>query len=151
MYKQLIKSAVVLFVLACLLGCSSSAFKVSVKSDAGINRDTQARALPVELRVYQLSDESNFKRATFRELWKQDASVLGSQMLSRDDQLVSPNSRIKLKVTRKPEAQYIGVMAVFRNPDNDGWRVIKTIPRGVKYIPGTVSVVLHNNSIELVS
>lgn len=107
---------------------------------------------PVLVRVYQLKGKDKFQQAMFKTLWKNDTEELGSDLVDRKEITVYPDENVDfpLAVDVKRGASYIGVMALFRQPDVEGWRQV--VPaRSSLFNPMTpkLKIVLRKNTINL--
>jgi type VI secretion system VasD/TssJ family lipoprotein len=102
---------VVIVLLLCILcGCSSPKVKVNVAADQALNQDNRQRSLPVVVRVYQLGSKTKFEQADFKQLWKQDETLLGNDVLSRDEYLVQPGQKNTFKLAKAKGAHYAVIM-----------------------------------------
>jgi len=126
---RLRKSICVILSLA-LSACTSyspSPFYITLKSQQWLNPDEHRRPLAVVVRLYQLVDDERFQSASFNDLWKNDQQVLGDQLLQRQEWVVIPAQEKSVAITRRPETQYIGVVALFRRPEHSVWRVVHQV------------------------
>jgi type VI secretion system protein VasD len=101
--------------------------KVSAKQD--VNPDTVGRASPVQVRVYELSDDSAFVTASFLAMYQDDQAVLGQAMQDRQEFMLSPGQSLTMRRTMKPEAKFLAVFAAFQDYDHASWRSFTEIPR----------------------
>lgn len=144
---------VALFVLA---GCGNMV-KVDVKSDKNLNIVGSGSPLPVVVRVYQLSDDSAFKSAGFRDLWKKDAEVLGATLLSSKEIVMQPDSSQKISVPLDEKTKFVAVFAAFRNSDAAKWNAIQAVSDNFiangwhKLFPVSISLHLGQSKIEIVN
>lgn len=143
------------FALLCttftLCGCSSTQLKVNLSSTANLNMNGAHEPLPVVVRIYQLADAKSFETATFNELWKTDLTVLGNSLLRKDTLTVDPASQQKVRFDRHEQAKFVGVMAAFRNQQNNSWRIIQKTSGSFLGMSRSTSltVLLKDNVIEL--
>ena len=108
--------------------------------------------LPVMVRIYQLRDRDKFENASFRSLWKQDREFLGDDLVSRKDLILHPESEtlVDLAVEVKKGVEYVGIMALFRNPEGNSWRkVLSSDLSGIPFMTPEVRVMLDNNTVTL--
>lgn len=82
-------------------------------------------SVPVLVRVYQLRDHKALDRATYDDLVSHGERVLGDDLLNEKAVVVKPGEAAQLTTPLSSEAQYIAVIALFRNPDMDEntWRL----------------------------
>ncbi len=143
-----------LFLLIALLstvGCAGPKVDVGFSSTANLNLNSFDEPLPVVMRVYQLSDDQVFQKATFEQLWKNDLMTLGDTLLNKDEIVMEPASQESLSYMRHEQAQFIAVMAVFRTPEGEQWRATEALPEGVfsRRFSRRVTVRLKGNTVEI--
>jgi len=82
-------------------------------------------SVPVLVRVYQLRDHKALDKATYDDLVSHGERVLGGDLLSEKAVVIKPGEAARLSTPLHREAQYIGVIGLFRNPDmeQDAWRL----------------------------
>lgn len=141
-----------LFTLGCLGGCSvmpKVPVSFNINAANNINSDEHELSLPVQVRIYQLTDLHAFKEATFNELWKMDKKVLGDSFLYSKEISITPNYSERIKIDRKEGAQYIGVVALFRHPELGKWRAYKTIQNQASSMMSSMKLTVTGNSIRI--
>ncbi len=147
--QRSIKLLIGILLAGLLAGCTSTMY-VNFKADHKLNPDQQHSALPVQVNIYQLSDKDAFDQATFRELWQQDKQTLGSSLISKRQVIIKPGDTTKVKITRANNCHYIGIVALFRRPGSDNWRVIYEVTSTSSFIFSLkIHVDLHKNKIAL--
>lgn len=147
--QRFIKVWIGILLVGLLAGCTSAMY-VNFNADHQLNPNQQHRALPVQVNIYQLSDKDAFQQATFRELWQQDKQALGSSLISKRQVIIKPGDTTKVKITRDKNCHYIGIVALFRKPDGDSWRVIYEVTSTSSFIFALkIHVDLHKNQIAL--
>jgi type VI secretion system protein VasD len=146
-------STFILGVLLILLlsGCASSQMKVQIRSALDLNRSETHRALPVLVKLYQLREKDRFEQATFREIWKDDAAVLGDNMITQREITVAPGASTNIALKRSKEARYIGLTAIFRDPVRGRWRLVKRLARNIPYMPVVMTVGLQGNRLYFIN
>ncbi len=118
-----------------------------------INVDDVGTPQTVRVRVYQLKGKEKFQQATFKALWKTDKDVLEGDLLQSTEFVVYPDKEdsFDLPVDVKHGAAYLGIMALFRQPDVEGWRqIIEASSSMLNPMTPKVRVRLDKNSIKLV-
>jgi type VI secretion system protein VasD len=152
MNPKLLRLAVLLLLALMLAACSGPQVRVDLSTTANLNMSDEGNPLPVVVRVYQLSDSRDFLNASFEHLWKQDVQSLGDAALTRQELMLNPGMTHELELRRNPEAEFVGVVAIFRAPEEDGWRALKTLPMGQmgRRMNQRVTVSLRGNSLTIV-
>lgn len=97
-----------------------------------VNPNSQKRPSPVVVRVYELKSNALFESTDFVSLFEKDQSVLGGEMISREEVVLRPNDVKAINKTLGPDAKYIGVVAAFRELERARWRVAAPIVAGTK-------------------
>lgn len=90
--------------------------------------DMTALSVPTLVRVYQLRDNRAVERAGYDRLVGNDESVLAGSLLDNRSVVVKPEDGVQLNVPLDPDARYVVVVALFRQPDvgSDTWRLTLT-------------------------
>lgn len=116
------------------LGCSSAApppkeakpcevqiVHTAVIAAPRINPDENGAARPVQVRLYQLKSDVEFRNASFDDIWKRDTEVLGENLVSAEEFPVFPDTRSELTFKRDKVAQYVIAVGLFRTPRGKSW------------------------------
>ncbi|GGI91848.1 type VI secretion system lipoprotein TssJ [Legionella impletisoli] len=142
-----------LLVLACLFcSCSSlthPSIRMQVSATKQLNRDNMGDSLPVRIKIYQLNDETLFKEATFRQLWKSDVQTLGATLLEKRELTLNPGEREAIKITPKAQAEYLAVVALFRHPEGQSWKTLKPIMGPIGAFLKPITVIANQNTVEI--
>lgn len=149
--KIIIKIYLVLLLSILLVACSSPAIHVQFTSSSFINPDFKNRALPVLIRIYQLSQSDAFNEGTFHQLWRNDEQILGSTLIKRQELMVNPNSTTTIKLIPDKNAHYIGVIALYRNPKHSQWRLIKEMPGSIAAVFSHIYVKISGNTLSFIT
>jgi type VI secretion system protein VasD len=90
-----------------------------------LNVDVRGRPLALLLRVYTLRGTGAFEQAPYAAFLSPQAErdALGADLLDARDVTLVPGQRLDLEQTVAREAGYLGVVALFRAPAHQGWRV----------------------------
>lgn len=139
----------ILSILIILTACSGPAVKVQMLSAKQLNPNAQGKSLPVQVRIYTLNSADTFKQASFKELWKHDKTTLGDSLIDSKEFMLSPHTRGQICFEPNHNARYVGIMAVFRRPKHNHWRIIEKVPETILTLSKPVKVYFRNNMIEL--
>ena len=152
--KKLLVFAVALLLL--ISGCGNLV-KVDMQSEKNLNSLSESSALPVVVRIYQLNDDAAFKSAGFRDMWKRDAEVLGSALLSTKEVVMQPGSTGELSLTLESKTKFVAGIAIFRNGEAARWNFILPVSDNIvanywhKLFPVNISLRLSQSKIEVVN
>lgn len=101
--------------------CQLQIVNMTVLASPMINPTNEGEARPVIVRIYQLKNDVNLANATFDQIWKDDKTTLGEDLVKADEFAVYPNSRSEVKFERDDSAGYVVAVALFRNPKGKSW------------------------------
>jgi type VI secretion system protein VasD len=153
LFNKLFGSWRFIFLLVlCVVGlssCVSRSFTLRFDAGAHLNPDANLQALPVQVKVIQLSDPLAFRNAAFDDLWQQAEQALGGSYISAKSFMVLPGSSKTVTVDMSKQAKYIGFVAVFRTHSGYVWRAIESVPHAyVIYPKFKVSLQGHTIHVE---
>ena len=146
------KNMITIFMLAALLtACSSPSVKFEITSAPNLNIDERNNALPVVVRVYQLSENNLFLNSSFNDLWKRDLNVLGNTLLARKEIIIIPGKTREIVIRKHRKARFVAAMAIFRKPVADKWRSITSISSGYlsRKMSSSFNISVSGNRIEI--
>lgn len=103
---------------------------MTIAATAEINPDASGRPSPVVVRVYQLRTAEAFNAAEFFALFDDEQKVLGQELISRDEFMLTPMEKRTIDVSLTGETRFVGVIAAFRDIRNAQWRTVAAAPRG---------------------
>jgi type VI secretion system protein VasD len=95
---------------------------ISIVAAPMVNPDVRGRASPVVVRLYELKSVAPFNAADFMSLYEQDRSVLGSELVAREELMLEPGETKAISKLLAPEVRSLGVVATFREIDKAQWR-----------------------------
>jgi type VI secretion system protein VasD len=112
-----------------------------------LNQDERGVSLPVVLRIYQLKDSKAFETATYAQLLAGTGDALKPDILARAEVTLGPAATVKLSEPMSDDAQYVGVVAFFRNKANAEWQLV--IPKAQWKKTDPVQLIVTDNRLEL--
>jgi type VI secretion system protein VasD len=108
---------------------------MSVAARADANPDAAGQPSPVVLRVYQLKTDAVFSRSDFFALFDDEQKVLGSELISRDEFVLTPAENRNLEIALSDDTRFVAAIAAFRDIRNAEWRVLAKTPlRGLTIV-----------------
>lgn len=147
---MLIALRIFIVVTALLLNaCGGPTVKVQLLSAKQLNPNSQGKSLPVQVRMYTLSSDTAFKQASFKDLWKHDKAILGESLIDSKEFMLSPQTRGQICFTHNRNAHYVGIIAVYRHPKNNQWRIIEKIPSFPAILVTPIKVYFNKNMIKV--
>jgi type VI secretion system protein VasD len=123
---------------------------VTLYAEAGVNKNGFGQPSPVDVWLYQLSDDGKLKTIDFMTMSADPKTALGTSYISHKDFQIEPG---KAKIVDDWEfdkdARFIGVAAGYQNIDKVNWRAVEDVhPKGEKY-KITVAVKVADISIQV--
>ena len=100
---------------------------IEIKTAADINQDLSGRPSPLALRIFQLKTGSPFNNSDFISLYEKDTSILGNDLLKKDEIVLQANEKHAMSLAIEKDVSVIGVMALFRDYEQAKWRASVTI------------------------
>ncbi|HEF4762999.1 TPA: type VI secretion system lipoprotein TssJ [Pseudomonas putida] len=90
--------------------------------------DMSGLSVPTLVRVYQLRSSKSVDKATYERLLGDDDRLLGGDLLDTRAVVVKPGEGAQLNVPMDKDAQFVSVVALFRQPDTElnTWRLTLT-------------------------
>ena len=104
---------------------------VNLQPSSKMNPGENGEPLPTGVRIYQLTTKDKMEKSDFKSLWKNDKAVLDDTLLAKKEVTVYPGKIQEIEIKKKSGASYIGVMAIFRKPNEESgkWKyIVKLTP-----------------------
>jgi type VI secretion system protein VasD len=118
-----------------------------ITSRSALNPDEHGAALPLVMRVYQLKDSKAFETATYAQIVDETTDTLKTDQLARTEVTLGPDASAKLSEPMRDEANYVGIVAFFRDQSHAEWHVL--IPRSQWKKTDPVRLVVSGNRVEM--
>lgn len=101
---------------------------VDLKIFAGrsLNADERGRGTAVVVRVYRLRDAEAFLQAPYEAFGTPDTekALFDADLLDVKELIVKPGEALQRKELLGGDASYLGVVALYRSPSPDRWRLV---------------------------
>lgn len=123
----------VLLPLLVLAGCSApppppTQVDLTLSAATDVNPTASGQAAPVVVRVYQLASTSGFDGAEFFPLFNQDQAVLKTDLVKKDEFLLSPGQKKTTTLMPNDQVTALGIFAAYRDFQNAKWRATVPVP-----------------------
>ena len=118
-----------------LAGCGGapkpkvSPIRVQIIADPSINPNADDQPSPTVVRIYELKSDTTFRQADFFALFDNDATTLGADLVGKREFEIKPGQTETYNRDAPIEAEYIGVIAGFRDITSAQWRAVVKIKR----------------------
>jgi type VI secretion system protein VasD len=103
--------------------CPPVATRIELSASDRSNATQEGNGRPVQVRVYQLHSDTKLRGATFEEIWQKDKEVLAADLKCVAEYTVFPGKSQSISVDRNPDANFLGLVALFREPKGTDWYV----------------------------
>ncbi|WP_041691871.1 type VI secretion system lipoprotein TssJ [Erwinia billingiae] len=80
-------------------------------------RENHSSPQSLVIRIYQLKDSKTFDRLVYQQLATDGDQLLGADLLASRDVVLTPGGAVNLNMPMEQEAQFVAVVALFRQPD----------------------------------
>lgn len=108
--------------------CPPQTVTLSLLASPSINPTSNGAARPVVVRVYQLKNDSRLFNAAFEDVWHDDKTTLGDDIVKIDEVEVYPATRADVKFERTEPVQHVAAVALFQEPKGRSWFSIFDLP-----------------------
>jgi type VI secretion system protein VasD len=117
-------------------------FYVVLQASDRLNPNDEDRSLTTQVQLLQLKGVGRFEKASFEEIWQRGKEVLAEDLVQIDDKFIDPGASLPFGVRRDSRANYVAVVANFRQPIATSWRavVLLPVPQPDKCTPQPVEV-----------
>ncbi|WOH63793.1 type VI secretion system lipoprotein TssJ [Bradyrhizobium sp. BWA-3-5] len=122
-----------LLVVTAAVSCSTdkslktTPIRLVIQADHLVNPNARGKPSPVVVRIYELKSTTNFTQAQLFELFDNDATRLGPDLVAKREIELTPGEKVDFERNTPVETRNIGVIAGFRLGDNAQWRSIAEI------------------------
>lgn len=104
---------------------------LEIAASGDLNPGPGGQPLPVVLRLYQLKQQGTFMGADFYSLFDKESSVLGPDLVSREEVTLRPSQVLQIQRTLDPAVTAVGVLAAYQAIDRSRWRAVIGLKPGV--------------------
>jgi type VI secretion system protein VasD len=101
--------------------CPAQSVTVSLLASRAINPTQEGAPRPVVVRLYQLKSDARLYNAPFEQVWHDDKTALGDDVVKVDTQELYPGMRVDVKFDRTEGVDHIAAVALFQQPRGRSW------------------------------
>jgi type VI secretion system protein VasD len=101
--------------------CQALPLSLALTATARSNALSTGDGMPVQLHIYQLKTDARLRTASFEDIWQNAAKTLEGELVSSEQHTIFPGEKKTITVAPKPDAAYLGVVALFREPQGKDW------------------------------
>ena len=100
---------------------------IEFEAAGDINPNAEGRPSPLGVRIYQLKSYSIFGKADFFSLYDNDESVLGRELVKKQELLLKPNEKRTVFFEAEDDTQTIGLFGVFMAYEQVRWKTAASV------------------------
>jgi type VI secretion system protein VasD len=100
---------------------------LTIAASDEVNPDDKGRAAPIMVRLYELRSAAVFESADYFSLQAGDKTVLGGDLLMRDEFILRPGETRTIRRRSHPEVGAIAVLAGYRDLGTADWRAVHVV------------------------
>jgi type VI secretion system protein VasD len=113
-------------------------------SRTSLNASDAGQPLSTVVRLYQLKTPQAFQQLNYRQLQALDRDALGADLLATKDVVLRPDTRASVSEPMHAQAEYVGVVAFFRDAGKTtAWKLLVPKRQWKKHAPVTIEVKDH--------
>lgn len=109
--------------------CDAEPLRVTLMAAPGLNATAEGAGRPLEVRVLILKESATLRKASFRDVWLPESTLLEDSTIYEERHTLYPDGSFTLELQEDPQAASLAVIALFRQPDGKGWRTQRTLGR----------------------
>jgi type VI secretion system protein VasD len=121
--------------IVALAGCSPpppppppTVVQLTMTASQDVNPSASGQGTPVQVVVYQLASATSFNGAEFFQLFNQDQTTLGADLIKRDQYTLAPGKSQNATLSPTDPVKMLGVFAAYQNFQGVTWRGSVPIP-----------------------
>ncbi|WP_302272581.1 MULTISPECIES: type VI secretion system lipoprotein TssJ [Paraburkholderia] len=122
---------------------------VDLVSRSSLNPNGGGQSLSTVVRIYQLKTPQTFQQLGYTQLQTNDIEALKADLLATTDVVLRPDASASLSEPMNSDAEYVGVVAFFRNAGKDStWKLV--VPKKMWKKTDPVKIVVQGSALQLV-
>ncbi|MBN3837044.1 type VI secretion system lipoprotein TssJ [Burkholderia sp. Ac-20344] len=122
---------------------------IDLVSRASLNPNDASQPLSTIVRIYQLKSGQAFRQLDYAQLQTNDLDALKADLLVTKSVLLRPDASVSISEPMHVDAQFVGVVAFFRNPGaGSAWKLV--IPKKQWKSTDPVRIDAYDNALNLV-
>jgi type VI secretion system protein VasD len=101
---------------------------LTVAAAPDVNPNSAGRPSPVVVRIYQLRTDTLFRAADFGKLYSEDQTILGQDLVRRDDYTLMPLEQRTVEVELPDQARVVCALAAYQSISTAEWFACGNLP-----------------------
>ncbi|WP_207556553.1 type VI secretion system lipoprotein TssJ [Paraburkholderia acidicola] len=125
------------------------AMNLDLVSRSSLNANGAGQSLSTVVRIYQLKTQQAFSQLDYTQLQTNDLDALKADLLATKDVVLRPDASASLSEPMNSGAEYVGVVAFFRDAGQDSmWKLV--VPKKQWKQTDPVKIEVRDNTLQLV-
>ncbi len=87
-----------------------------------LNPDSEGQPSPLVVRLYELTNITEFNAASFFPLYERDTELLGAEMKYREEIVMVPGETKEFKRELNMDTRHLGIIGAYRDLEGTTWR-----------------------------
>ncbi|KZL10838.1 type VI secretion system lipoprotein TssJ [Pseudovibrio sp. Ad26] len=100
----------------------------TVIADKELNQNADGMSTPVQVKIFYLTSDAEFKTHDFFTLFEKGDQVLGKNLLAMKEVFIAPDKIMKVAVKVDPSVAFVAVLGAFRKVDTGTWSSVIMVP-----------------------
>ncbi|MEZ0606506.1 type VI secretion system lipoprotein TssJ [Paraburkholderia sp. IW21] len=122
---------------------------VDLVSRSSLNPNGAGQSLSTVVRIYQLKTPQTFQQLSYTQLQTNDVAALKADLLATTDVVLRPDASASVSEPMNSDAEYVGVVALFRNAGKDAtWKLV--VPKKLWKKTDPVKIEVQGSTLQLV-
>jgi type VI secretion system VasD/TssJ family lipoprotein len=101
--------------------CQALPLQLAFTATPRSNALSTGEGRPVQLQILQLKSDARLRTASFEDIWQNGAKTLEGELVSSEQHTLFPGEKKTVTVAPKPDASYVAIVALFREPQGKDW------------------------------
>jgi type VI secretion system protein VasD len=101
--------------------CQALPLQLAFTATPRSNALSTGEGRPVQLQIFQLKSDARLRTASFEDIWQSAPKTLEGELVSSEQHTLFPGEKKTIAIAPKPDAAYVGVVALFREPQGKDW------------------------------
>ena len=125
---EIISVTIVLLLVGCASAPKPMVVKISLQAQPSINPDSNGRASPVVVKLYELKSAAAFDASDFFSIFDSEQKTLGAELLNSEVLQLQPGGNMEFDRPLNADTRYLAAIAAFRDLEHSQWRTTLALP-----------------------
>lgn len=128
-YRAIVSGIALMVMVGCASGPPANIpLKGSIQAADNVNPDSNGRASPIVIKIFQLKGRTKFEQADYFPLINDSQATLGGDLLAVEEVILTPGEYRAYEGEFDPTTRFVGVVAGFRDIHQAEWKSLIEMP-----------------------